>query len=111
MTVPKDLGTGSMAQPHGSFDGLLELARTQRWRSTVYLAAISFAICHFIVLSTAPFAAEIASDSDPDLQNHLIHLAAELCRFALPLGFTIGGLVAYARAKRARLSLIKANTN
>ena len=64
----------------------------------VTLAAVSFALCHFVVLATAPTSALIAGSLDEEIPRELVYLAAVLCRFALPLGVMIVG-IAQGRSK------------
>jgi hypothetical protein len=78
-------------------DDLLQLASTSRARSVVTAAAVSFAVCHFVVLATAPSSA-IADDLDAELPRQLVYCAALLCRFAMPLGVMIVGIM-YRRSK------------
>jgi hypothetical protein len=82
------------------FDDLLHFASTPRSRSTVTLAAVSFAVCHVVVMGTSPVAASGTADLDLEIPRQLIHFAAELCRFALPLGVMIVGVV-LGRSKRS----------
>jgi hypothetical protein len=88
-----------MATKAQVFDNLLNFASTSRSRSTVTLAAVSFAICHLVVMGTTQAPAG-AADLDAEIPRQLIHFAAELCRFALPLGFMVAGFT--LRAKPAR---------
>jgi hypothetical protein len=82
-------------------DGLLQFASASRARSVVTLAAITFALCHLAVLATAPplAAASAAGDADAAIVRLLLHFAAVLCRFALPVSVLIIGM-AYGRSKR-----------
>jgi hypothetical protein len=82
-------------------DDLLRFASASRSRSAVTLAAISFAICHVIVMGTATASGAVSSDLDAEIPRQLIHFAAVVCRFALPLGFMVAGFTAHARAVRA----------
>ena len=75
------------------FDDLLHFASTSRSRTTVTLAAVSFALCHLVVLSTGSALAGAASDLQGEIPRQLIHFAAELCRFALPLGVMVVGMI------------------
>jgi hypothetical protein len=43
-----------------------------------------------------------AADLEAEIPRRLIHFAAELCRFALPLGFMVAGFA--IRAKPARIT-------
>jgi hypothetical protein len=79
-------------------DGLLHLASTSHARSVVTLAAVSFAVCHFVVLATAPTSFVVAGNLDADIPRELMYLAAVLCRFAVPLSVMIVG-IAQARSK------------
>jgi hypothetical protein len=89
-----------MAVKSQVFDDLLHFASTSRSRSTVTLAAVSFAVCHVVVMGTGPAAVSGSADLDLDLPRQLIHFAAELCRFALPLGVMFVGII-LGRSKRA----------
>jgi hypothetical protein len=82
----------------GFVDGLLHLASTSRAKSVVAAAAVSFALCHCVILATAPAAAAIANNSDSELPRQLVYCAAVLCRFAVPLAIMIVGMT-YRRAK------------
>ena len=79
------------------FDSLLNFASAARSKSAVTLAAVSFAICHLVVMGTA--SSGVSADLDAEIPRQLIHFAAELCQFALPLGFMVAGVV--IRAKKA----------
>jgi hypothetical protein len=89
-----------MAHKSRVFGDLLDFVSTSRSRSAVTLAALSFAVCHFVVLGTEPASSGVAADLDAEIPRQLIHFAAELCRFALPLGFMVAGFA--TRAKTAR---------
>jgi hypothetical protein len=81
-----------MAVKSPVFDDLLHLASTSRSKSTVTLAAVSFAVCHLIVMGT--YAAPSSGTADDlEIPRQLVHFAAELCRFALPLGVVIVGMI------------------
>jgi len=79
------------------FDDLLHFASASRSKSAVTLAAVSFAICHLVVMGTRSLGA--SADLDVELPRQIIYFAAELCRFALPLGFIVAGFA--TRAKKA----------
>jgi len=79
------------------FDDFLHFASTSRSKSAVTMAAVSFAICQLIVMGTA--SSGVSADLDAEIPRQLIHFAAELCQFALPLGFMVAGVV--IRAKKA----------
>jgi hypothetical protein len=81
-----------MAHKSGVLDDFLHFASTPRSRAAVSLAAISFAVCHLIVVGTAAGSADVAGDLDADVPRQIMHLAAVLCRFALPLGVMIVGM-------------------
>jgi TctA family transporter len=84
-----------MAHKSRVFDDLLHFASASRSKSAVTLAAVSFAICHLIVVGTA--SSGVSADIDVEIPRQLIHFAAELCRFALPLGFMVAGFALRAR--------------
>jgi hypothetical protein len=92
-----------MALKSRVFDNLLHFASTSRSRSAVTFAAVSFAICQLIVMATA--SSGVSPDLDAEVPRQLIHLAAELCQFTLPLGFMVAGVV--NRAKKAPPSQIQ----
>jgi hypothetical protein len=74
-------------------DKFLNLASTSRAKSAITLAAVSFAICHFVAMATMPVPAVVANDPDAEIPRQLIHFAAVFCRFALPLGAMVVGLI------------------
>jgi hypothetical protein len=78
------------------FDELLHFVSTSRSRSTVTLAAVSFAICHLAAIATAP-AAGVTADSDLEIPRQLIHFAAEFFRFVLPLALMVAGFATRAK--------------
>jgi surface polysaccharide O-acyltransferase-like enzyme len=82
-----------MAHKFRLVDDLLHLASTSRSRSVVTAAAISFAVCHFVVLVTAPTSVAIAGNLDAEIPRQLVYFAAVLCRFAVPLGIMIVGMM------------------
>jgi hypothetical protein len=79
------------------FDDFLHFASTSRSKSAVTMAAVSFAICQLVVMGTA--SSGVSADLDAEIPRQLIHFAAELCQFVLPLGFMVAGVV--IRAKKA----------
>jgi hypothetical protein len=83
-------------------DDLLRVASTSRSKSVVTLAAVLFAVCHVVAMLTGPWPAHGSVAADPDIPRQLIHFAAVLCRFALPLGVIILGII-QPRSKRFRL--------
>jgi hypothetical protein len=85
-------------------DGLLQFASASRARSVVTLAAVSFALCHLAVMATAPPLASAAVDADAAIVRLLLHFAAVLCRFALPVSVLIVGM-AYGRSKRSAIRI------
>jgi hypothetical protein len=91
-----------MALKSRVFDDLLHFAATSRSRSTVTLAAVSFAVCHLVAMGSASASVGGSADSGVDIPRQLIHFAAELCRFALPLGVMVVGLIP-ARSKQSTL--------
>ena len=72
-------------------DHLLQVASAPRSRSVVTAAAVSFAVCHVVVLATAP-AGIAAGNLDAELPRQLIQFAAVLCRFAVPFGIMLVGM-------------------
>jgi hypothetical protein len=83
-------------------DDLLDFAATSRSRSTVTLAAVTFAVCHLVALGSASAGGGGSADLSVDIPRQLIHFVAELCRFALPLGVMVVGLIP-ARSKQSTL--------
>jgi hypothetical protein len=79
------------------FDDFLHFASTSRSKSAVTMAAVSFAICQLVVMGTA--SSGVSADLDAEIPRQLVHFAAELCQFVLPLGFMVAGVV--IRAKTA----------
>jgi len=92
-----------MALKSRVFDDLLHFASASRSKSAVTLAAVSFAVCHLVVVGNA--SSGVSADIDVEIPRQLIHFGAELCRFALPLGFMVAGLA--LRAKKAPPSRLK----
>lgn len=86
-----------MAHKFTLVDGLRHLASTSRARSVVTAAAVSFAVCHLVVLATAP-SVVMTGDLDDQIPRELVYMAAVLCRFAVPLGVMIVG-IAQARSR------------
>jgi hypothetical protein len=86
-----------MALKSRVFDDFLHFASTSRSKSAVTMAAVSFAICQLIVMGTA--SSGVSADLDAEIPRQLVHFAAELCQFVLPLGFMVAGVV--IRAKKA----------
>jgi hypothetical protein len=94
-------GSGSMARKVPLVDSLLHVASTSRARSVLTVAAVSFAVCHFVVLATAPASVVLAGNLDADIPRQLVYIAAVLCRFAVPLSVMIVG-IALGRSKSRR---------
>ena len=82
-----------MAHKFRLVDGLLHLTSTSRSRSVVTAAAISFAICHCVVLAAAPTSLAIAGNLDAEIPRQLVYFAAVLCRFVVPLGVMLVGMM------------------
>jgi hypothetical protein len=80
-----------MAHKRGVLDDFLNFASTSRSRSAVTLAAVSFAVCHLVVIATAP--PSVTADLNADLPRQLVHFAAVFCRFVVPLGVMIVGMI------------------
>jgi hypothetical protein len=99
MNAPTNSRIGSMANMHGAWDSFLHIVSTSRSRSAVTLAAVSFAVCHLVVMGSGSGPAGIAADLDVEIPRQLLHFAAVICRFALPLGFLVAGFA--IRAKTA----------
>jgi hypothetical protein len=91
-----------MAAKSQVFDAFLHFASTSRSRSMVTLAAVSFAVCHLAVMATSAAPMSGTADLDLDIPRQLIHFAAELCRFALPLGVVVIGTIR-GRSKQSTL--------
>jgi hypothetical protein len=91
-----------MALKSRVLDNLLHFASTSRSRSTVTLAAVSFAVCHLVVMGTVSVPTGGTADMGVEIPRQLIHFVAELCRFALPFGVMIVGLI-LARSKQSAL--------
>jgi surface polysaccharide O-acyltransferase-like enzyme len=87
-----------MARSFPFVDDLLHLASTSRARSAVTAAAVSFAVCHCVVLATLPASVVAADNLDAELPRQLMYCTAVLCRFAVPLVVMIVGMT-YRRAK------------
>lgn len=84
-----------MALKSRVFDDLLHFASTPRSRSTVTLAAVSFAVCHLFVMGTDSTPVDL-----PDaIPRQLLHFAADLCRFALPLGVMVVGMLQHHKRR------------
>ena len=90
-----------MAHKSRVFGDLLDFVSSSRSRSAVTLAALAFAICHCVVLGTEPAFSGVTTDLDAEIPRQIIHFAAELCRFALPLGFMVAGFATRAKAARS----------
>ena len=86
-----------MAHKHAVVDDLLHRFSTSRSRSAVTLAAVSFALCHCAVIASTPGPAGISADFDVEIPRQLIHFAAAICRFVLPLGFMVAAFAVHAK--------------
>jgi hypothetical protein len=84
-----------MARKQIRLDDVLEFAATPRGRATVFWAAMAFAACHLIALSSEPAAPNLTDA----LQRQLIHFSAVLCRFVLPCAVMLTGIVTYIASK------------
>jgi hypothetical protein len=91
-----------MALKSRVFDDLLHFASASRSKSAVTLAAVSFAICHLVVMGATSFGPH--ADLDIEIPRQILYFTAELCRFALPFGFMVAGFA--IRAKKAPPSQI-----
>jgi hypothetical protein len=79
-------------------DDLLRLASAAKTRSVVTAAAVSFAVCHCVVLAAAPTVVVLAGNPDAGLPRQLVYCVAVLCRFAVPLVVMIIGMM-HGRSK------------
>src|ERR1700688_117530 len=68
MVVPRYSRNGSMALKSHFVDDLLRFASASRSMTAVTLAAVSFAICHYIVMGTANAAVTADLDAEIPLQ-------------------------------------------
>jgi heme/copper-type cytochrome/quinol oxidase subunit 2 len=84
-----------MASKQNRIEDVVEFASTARGRSTVFWAAIAFAVCHVVALSTEQSAANL----NGALQPQLIHFGAVLCRFVLPCAVMVTGVFTYIASK------------
>jgi hypothetical protein len=84
-----------MARKQIRLDDVLEFAATPHGRSTVFWAAMAFAVCHMAALLTEQ------SSVNPNelLQQQLIHFAAVLCRFVLPCAVMLTGVGSFVASK------------
>lgn len=92
-----------MALKSRVLDDLMHFASASRSKSAVTLAAVSFAICHLLVMGTTSLGA--SADLDVEIPRQIIYFAAEFCRFALPVGFMMAGFA--IRSKKAPASQLK----
>jgi hypothetical protein len=53
-------------------------------------------------MGTGPAPAGVAADLDDEIPRQLIHFAAELCRFLLPLGVMLIGMI-QGRSKQSSM--------
>ncbi len=90
-----------MALKFRILDNILHFASSSRSKSAVTLAAVSFAICHLVVMGTTSIG--VSADLNREIPRQLIYFAAEVCRFILPLGF----MVAAIRAKKVAVNQLK----
>jgi hypothetical protein len=91
-----------MAAKSQVFDELLHFVSTPRSRSMVTLAAVCFAVCHLVVMGTSAEPMSGSADLDAEIPRQLMHFAAEFCRFALPLGVVVVGMIR-GRSKQSTL--------
>ena len=63
-----------MAHRSRVFGDLLDFVSTSRSRSAVTLAALSFAICHFVVLGTGPAPPGVTVDLDVEIPSQLMEI-------------------------------------
>jgi hypothetical protein len=74
-----------MAHKSPLVEDLVHLASAPRSRTVLTAAAVSFAVCHFVVLASG--------NLDAEVPRQLVHFAAVLCRFALPFSIMIVGMM------------------
>jgi hypothetical protein len=74
-------------------ENFLNLASAPRSRSVVTAAAVSFAVCHLVVLATASTAVVMVGNFDAEILRQLVHFTAVLCRFAMPFSIMIVGMM------------------
>ena len=74
-----------------------EFTSHPKWRSAVFLAALSFAVFHLLAVATPPVS----------LEAELIHFCAVLLRFLMPAACFAGGIAAYLNSERRSASRIR----
>jgi hypothetical protein len=80
-------------------EDFLDFTSTPAWRSAILFAAASFAAFDVIARLTPPLALD-DSGLATDLAPQLLHMAAVLLRFVLPMACLSAGVRAYFRYKR-----------
>jgi hypothetical protein len=88
-----------MANRHGGWEDFLDYTSTPAWRSAILFAAVSFAAFHLVALATPPLLLD-ASGQATELAPQLLHMAAVLLRFILPLICLVLATLTYFRRKR-----------
>lgn len=88
-----------MANHSGGLEAFLDFTSTPAWRSAIFSAAVSFAAFDVIAKLTPPLLLD-ASGLATDLAPQLLHLAAVLLRFVLPVACLSAGARAFFRRKR-----------
>ena len=88
-----------MANQDGGLEGFLDFTSTPAWRSAILFAAVSFAAFDVIAKLTPPLLLD-ESGLATDLAPQMVHMAAVLLRFVLPLAGLSAAARAYLRRKR-----------
>ena len=88
-----------MANHSGGLEAFLDFTFTPAWRSAIFIAAASFAACYVIAKLTPPLLLDGAGLAT-NLAPQLLHMAAVLLRFVLPMAGLSAGVRAYFRHKR-----------
>jgi hypothetical protein len=88
-----------MANHSGGLEAFLDFTSTPAWRSAIFSAAASFAAFDVIAKLTPPLLLDDLGQAT-DLAPQLLHMAAVLLRFVLPVACLCAGARAFFRHKR-----------
>jgi restriction system protein len=92
-----------MARRQGSFHDLMEIGSKLPWQVAVGAAVISFVICHVVAIETVPIApAKTLADLGSAVQHQVIHQAALVFQYLLPIGLLIGAMASYFKRSRSK---------
>ncbi len=101
-----------MARRQGFFADLMHIGLKLPWRAAVLLAAGSFLVFHFVVISTsAPAGTTTLAGLGNVVGHQFTHTFALFLQFLVPVGLIIGAIIGYFKQSQAKSLVRSARAN